>query len=93
MVGDLPEMLDGRLRRITRRGGLRRIRHFHPGMLEDMLAHAGMADAPDARAAGWLMFMSMFRDEMPWLYEVGLDLYHALKCNDVRHIEAAKKKS
>lgn len=90
MVGDLPEMLDQRLRRATKRGTLRRIRHFHPMMVEEMLFHPSIADAPDARAAGWLMFISMFRDEMPWLYEVGLDLYHALKSNDVHQIEVAK---
>jgi hypothetical protein len=90
MVGELPEMLEGRLRKVTRRVGLRRIRHFHPMMLEEMLFHPDMPNAPDARAAGWLMFISMFRDDMPWLYEVGLDLYHALKSNDPDEIEAAK---
>ena len=58
-------------------------------MLEEMLFHPDMADTPDARAAGWLMFISMFRDDMPWLYEVGLELYHALKSNDPEEIEGA----
>jgi len=91
MVGELPEMVEGRLRRVTKRGGLRRMRHFHPMMLEEMLFHPGSADAPDVRAAGWLMFISLFRDEMPWLYEVGLELYHALKTNDPHHIETARE--
>ena len=90
MVGELPEMLEGRLRKVTRRAGLRRIRHFDPMMLEEMLFHPDMADTPDARAAGWLMFISMFRDDMPWLYEVGLELYRALKSNDPEEIEGAR---
>ena len=90
MVGELPEMVEGRLRRVTKRGGLRRTRHFHPMMFEEMLFHPSLGDNPDARAAGWLMFISMFRDDMPWLYEVGLELYHALKANDVAGIESAR---
>jgi len=40
-------------------------------------------------ALAWLMIISNFRDDAPWLYEVGLDVYHALQRHDGPRIAKA----
>jgi hypothetical protein len=86
MFRDLPERLQGQLyENLGPR--IRKRRRMHPMMLMDMMRQAG--DEPEDRALGWLMVISNFRDEAPWLYEVGLDLYHALKRGDDVRISQA----
>jgi len=50
---------------------LRRGRRFHPSMLFDLL-HMGPTRSP---ALGILIVSSLFRDVMPWIYEVGVEAY------------------
>jgi hypothetical protein len=51
-------------------------------MLEDLLFHPVLGDTPNGAATGWLMFISALRDDLPWLYDIGLDLHRALLTND-----------
>jgi len=65
----------------------RRRPRLHPMMLEEMLH---MSFGPEGRsdpAASWLIFISMFRDDCPWLHELGMDVYRALRAGD---LEAAR---
>ena len=55
-----------------RRGRLGR---FHPMMVRDFL-HMG---PPSTRALGVLITASYFRDSMPWLYEMGLEVYRVAR--------------
>lgn len=54
--------------------GMRRGR-FHPMMLREML-HIGPHSTP---GFGVLILASVFRDSMPWLYEMGVEVYRASK--------------
>ncbi|MGZ3753954.1 MAG: toll/interleukin-1 receptor domain-containing protein [Mucilaginibacter sp.] len=54
----------------------RRKRRFHPIMFEEIL-HIGR-ESKDS-LLGFLMMISLFKDDYPWLYEVGLETYHNLK--------------
>ena len=54
--------------------GMRRGR-FHPVMFREML-HFGPRSSP---ALGVLILASMFRDSMPWLYELGVEVYRVAK--------------
>jgi hypothetical protein len=65
---------------ILRRRGLR---HFHPMMLEEMMHMAGEPGDP----AGILMVASLFRDDAPWLYELVMEVYRAVKSGDPVAIE------
>lgn len=87
---DLPEQVESKLKH-ARRGGARRIRRFHPAMLDELLFGLG-PDIPEGAAAGWLIFISLVRDEAPWLYEIGLEVYQALKCDDNAKLAAARKR-
>lgn len=90
MVRELPERVDVRVRSAGRKGMMKRMRHFHPVMLEEMLFHPALRKSRNGSAAAWLLFMSMFKDDVPWLYEMGLDLYHALRSGDQKAIVSAK---
>ncbi len=79
MFRDLPERVQGQLHE-SLGPRMRRRRRMHPMMLMDFMRHS-MEEAGD-RALGWLMAISNFRDEAPWLYEIGLDVYHALQRDD-----------
>jgi len=61
----------------------RRLRHFHPMMLEEMMHIAGEPGDP----VGILMAASMFRDDAPWLYELTMEVYRAVKSGDPAAIE------
>ena len=54
----------------------RRRRNFHPIMFDEML-HFGM-EKEDPNL-GFLMMISLLKDDMPWIYEVGLETYRGLK--------------
>ena len=90
MVRDLPDKLESQFQSAGRRRS-RRMRHFHPMMLEELLFHPSVRESPDAQAAGWLMFISQLREDYPWLYEIGLDLYRALRNNNPAEIASARE--
>ncbi len=87
---DLPEQVEGKLKHARRMGG-RRGRRFHPRMLEEVLFRLA-GETPDAEAAGWLIFISLMRDDAPWMYEAGLDVYRALQSASNVELAAAKKR-
>ncbi len=85
MFRDLPDRLQRQLTesfgpRIRRRG------KFHPMMIMEMVN--GLGESED-RAVGWLMAMSALREDVPWLYEIGRDVYDALKTGDPETISVA----
>jgi len=58
-----------------RPGRSRRLRRFHPMMMLEFSRRMGTPDDP----VGLLIFASTFKDEFPWLYEVGVETYHAFR--------------
>jgi hypothetical protein len=54
-------------------------RRMHPEMLMD-LTHS-ISDGPDDPIQ-ILVFFSLFRDDLPWLYELALDFYRAVTAGD-----------
>jgi len=90
MVRELPERVDDRVRSATRRGGLKRSRRLHPMMFEELLFHPAFREGRGEPAAAWLLFISVMRDDFPWLYELGLELYHALRSADAKNIAEAR---
>ena len=62
----------------------KRMRRFHPMMFEDMLHMSGKPGDP----VGILMAASMVRDETPWLYELAMESYRAIKSGKTELIKA-----
>jgi hypothetical protein len=72
MFESLPSRIEGRIDPDQRR----RRRKFHPMMLEDMM-HMGMKTGDSD--LGFLIMISFFKEEIPWLYEIGVETYRGLK--------------
>jgi hypothetical protein len=85
MVRDLGERIQ-----TSSRGRQRRPRRIHPMMLEEMFFHPELRKDPEAQAAAWLMAISTLRDDAPWLYEPGIELYRALRAADTEQIASAR---
>jgi hypothetical protein len=92
MVRELPERFDDSVSSLSRRGSMRRMRRFHPMMLEEFMHHPMFHENKDGRAMAWLMFLSVIRDDIPWLYEPGMEFYRALLGGKRAQIEAARKR-
>jgi hypothetical protein len=61
----------------------RRLRHFHPMMISELLHMSGDPGDP----VGILMAASMVRDDAPWLYELAMEVYRAVKSGDPLAVE------
>jgi hypothetical protein len=88
MVRELPERVDDRVRTSAKKNGLKRGRRFHPMMFEELLFHPALFETQQGPASAWLLFISILRDDFPWIYELGLELYHALRKED--HLDIAR---
>ena len=73
MFQDLPSRLDRRLDPDFMR---RKRRRFHPGMLEELMHVGSKIGNP---YLSFLITVSYFKDDMPWLYEVGMETYRTLR--------------
>jgi hypothetical protein len=69
ILAELPDRVRGR-------------RRVHPMMIEEMMHMSQMMDKHGDGALGVLIFISVFRDQCPWLYEVGMEVYRALREGD-----------
>lgn len=90
MVRELPERVDDRVRSVTKRGSLKRLHRIHPMMFEELLFHPALGKSRHGAANAWLLFLSVFKDDVPWIYEIGLELYRALRSGDSKAISEAR---
>lgn len=61
----------------------RRVRRLHPMMFEELMHVSGEPDDPVAI----LMAASLVRDDLPWLYELAMEVYRSVKSGDAEAIE------
>jgi hypothetical protein len=61
----------------------RRMRRLHPMMIDELLHMSGYPGDP----VGILMAASIVRDDVPWLYELAMEVYRAVKSGDRETIE------
>jgi len=71
MLETLPSRIENRMDEDKRRK-----RKLHPMFIEEMM-HMGM-EMGDMNL-GFLMMTSLFKDDFPWIYEIGLETYRGLK--------------
>lgn len=72
MFESLPSRIENRIDPDSKR----RRRKFHPMMFEDMM-HMGIKSGD--QNLGFLMMVSLLKDEIPWMYEIGMETYRGLK--------------
>jgi hypothetical protein len=85
LVRDLPDRLQGGVPDARRR----RLRRFHPGMIEEFVHHP-MFREQGGQGIPLLIYLSMLREDFPWLYELGLELYRAMQRGDEKEIDRAQ---
>ena len=82
--------LDGRFRELAEdgpRSARQRSRRFHPMMVRE-LSH--MLGTKRGDPIGLLILASMFREEMPWMYELGIEAYRLAKDGNSEEALAAR---
>ena len=62
-------------------------RRHHPGMFQELLH----ASSPDIPAFEILIVASLFHDSMPWLYEMGMEVYRAARRGDNNKLQIAAR--
>jgi len=72
MFEDLPSRIETRIEPDFKR----KRRRFHPMMFEEV-TRMGMENKDPSLA--FLIMVSMYRDDFPWFYEIGLETYRGLK--------------
>lgn len=83
LVRDVPERVadqigdDPRSRRSIRR------RRLHPGLFEHMM----FSSHNDNSGVGVLVFASLVRDEIPWLYEIAIEAYRSIRSGSASEIK------
>lgn len=87
MFRDLPSTLEDRLTEGNAPIRSRRFKHFHPMMMKDIMHVLGSkTQNPNL---GILIIVSLLRDEIPWLYELGIELYRAGKTKRKEDVQDA----
>lgn len=91
MIHALPEGIDWRIRSVVNepsRSGRRLILDL--SAVEELLFNPSTKKSSQECAAAWLLFISILKDAMPWIYEVGLELYRALRTSDSRGLSETR---
>jgi len=83
IVQDLPSKLEGRIAEAVEMPRRRRLRRFHPRMLEELFIMSEEVESPVAI----LMVFSLFKEDYPWLYEIGRELHDAIRRKDAKSAE------
>ena len=60
-------------------------------MFEEMFHHPMFRESSDNAGLPVLMMFSMLRDDFPWLYELGIQLYRAIEEGNPTAINRARK--
>ena len=68
MFRDLPSRIDSRVARSTKT----RLRHYPPELISDMLG-------PGSEGVELLILVSFVKDQAPWIYELGIGVYRAIR--------------
>ena len=87
LVRDVPDRVAGELGANPRMRQVRKRRRFHPMMFEEILH---LFRESDNAGLPVLLIFSMLRDDFPWLYELGIQLYRSIEEGNPRGIDRAR---
>ena len=91
LVRDVPDRVASELGTDSRMRRMRTRRRFHPMMFEELLHHPMFRESPDRAGLPILMIFGMLRDDYPWPYELGIQLYRAIEGGTPKEIERARR--
>jgi hypothetical protein len=78
MIDNLPSKIENRLDPDYKR----RRRKFHPMMFEEMMHLEMNMENPNL---SFLIMISFFKDDYPWIYEIGLETYRGLNSSKTKN--------
>jgi TIR domain len=87
MVRELPLRVEERVRNISRRPISKMGRRFHPRMIEELLRHPVADNSRDSAATVLLMAVTLMREDVPWIYELGVELYRRITFGNDEEID------
>ncbi len=79
MVRDMPDRIDSRIRHSGGSTPLRRMARRSPDLFEEILFTGRFRSPETGSGSSWLMFVSLLRDDFPWLNEAGMEIYRLFK--------------
>lgn len=91
MVRELPQRVDDRVRIAARRPSNRSFRRYGPKMFDEMIYRFSSMSDGEGRSAALLVLLSFVKEDAPWLYEVGMQIYQAMQASDRNAVVAAHK--
>ena len=83
MFRDLPSRVEDRLSDDVATRRRRKLRRFSPMMFEEIMHMRGQKAEP----INILIFASLIRDDVPWLYEIAMEAYRALTSGTLKAVE------
>jgi len=89
LVRDLPERMQTQSQTGASARRRRRFRGMPAEMLLEEITHHPMFREQGGQGLPMLILLGFLRDDYPWLYELGLELYRALQRGDEKEIEKA----
>lgn len=90
MVRELPERVEYRVQSLNKRSSVRRARRFHPKMLDELFYITNEFNSSNKMPVGLLILLSYIKDDLPWIYDIGLELYRAIRTGDDTIIDSAR---
>lgn len=83
MVRELPQKVDAQVRIVSRRTATsRNLMRYGPKMLEEIFHRMAKGPGVDAKEVRLLVILSFIKDDVPWLYEVGMQIYRSMSLGD-----------
>ncbi len=90
LVRDMPDRLASELGNDSMRR-MKKRRRFDPMIFEEFFHHPMFRESTEFGGLPILMLFSVLRDDYPWLYELGVQLYRAIEGGDSEAAERSHK--
>lgn len=87
MFRDLPSRVEDRLSDNTSISRRRKLKRFSPMMFEEIMDMFG----PEAEPVSILVFASLIRDDVPWLYEIAMESYRAITLGTQKAVDQIRR--
>ena len=89
LVRDLPERVGIQVHEASSSRRVLSRKRMHPVMLEEFMSSAGSSRRAEVTSAALTVIFSVFRNEIPWLYELGMEFTKAVKSGSLTRAESA----
>lgn len=82
MVRELPQKVDARIRVVSRRFEPTSLRRFGPKIFDEIVYRTSKTEGGSSTDTSLLIILSFIKDDIPWLYELGMQIYRHMTTGD-----------